>query len=66
MLQPAAIPMAKQNTAVTKAKAALNIEEVARLEVGETPEIKADSLLRLRQLLEGTILFSILPLKNAP
>ncbi|XP_054930320.1 alpha-tocopherol transfer protein-like isoform X2 [Dermacentor andersoni] len=41
------------NTAVTKTKAALNIEEVARLEVGETPEIKADSLLRLRQLLEG-------------
>ncbi|XP_075546275.1 alpha-tocopherol transfer protein-like isoform X2 [Dermacentor variabilis] len=39
------------DAAVTKTKAALDLEEVARLELGETPEVKADSLVRLRQLL---------------
>ncbi|KAH7954957.1 hypothetical protein HPB49_023324 [Dermacentor silvarum] len=45
--------MAKQNAALTKIKPALNLEEVARLELGETPETKAESLSRLRQLLAG-------------
>ncbi|XP_054930322.1 alpha-tocopherol transfer protein-like isoform X2 [Dermacentor andersoni] len=39
------------DAAVTKTEAALDLEEVASLELGETPEIKADSLVRLRQLL---------------
>ncbi|XP_054930323.1 alpha-tocopherol transfer protein-like isoform X3 [Dermacentor andersoni] len=41
------------DAAVTKTEAALDLEEVASLELGETPEIKADSLVRLRQLLAG-------------
>ncbi|XP_037570014.1 alpha-tocopherol transfer protein-like [Dermacentor silvarum] len=41
------------NAPPTKSKQALNLEEVARLELGETPETKAESLLRLRQLLAG-------------
>ncbi|XP_070392017.1 alpha-tocopherol transfer protein-like isoform X2 [Dermacentor albipictus] len=53
MVKVSKIRSQQLNTPVTKTKAALNIEEVARLEVGETPETKADSLLRLRQLLEG-------------
>lgn len=35
------------------AKAELNLEDVARLELGETPQTKAEALVRLRQLLEG-------------
>ncbi|XP_065291945.1 retinaldehyde-binding protein 1-like isoform X2 [Dermacentor albipictus] len=44
---------AKQNATITKTEAPLDLKEVARLELGETPETKADSLLRLRQLLAG-------------
>ncbi|XP_037507839.1 alpha-tocopherol transfer protein isoform X2 [Rhipicephalus sanguineus] len=42
-----------ENPGAIKAKPELNLEEIARLELGETPETKAESLLRLRQLLEG-------------
>ncbi|XP_065291974.1 alpha-tocopherol transfer protein-like [Dermacentor albipictus] len=43
----------KQNAAPTNSKPALNLEEVARLQLGETPETKADALLRLSQALAG-------------
>lgn len=42
-----------ENPGTIKAKPELNLEEIARLELGETPETKAESLLRLRQLLDG-------------
>ncbi|XP_049521952.1 alpha-tocopherol transfer protein isoform X3 [Dermacentor silvarum] len=45
------IPNQQVNAALTKARPALNLEEVARVELGETPETKAEALLRLRQLL---------------
>ncbi|XP_050040601.2 alpha-tocopherol transfer protein-like isoform X2 [Dermacentor andersoni] len=45
--------MDKQNAAPTNSKPALDLEEVARLQLGETPETKADSLLWLRQALAG-------------
>lgn len=52
--------MAKEDPRAIKAKPELNLEEIARLELGETPETKAESLLRLRQLLEGTFMYSSL------
>ncbi|KAL1485041.1 hypothetical protein MTO96_032230 [Rhipicephalus appendiculatus] len=47
------IPVSKEDPGPTNAKQELNLEEIARLQLGETPETKAESLLRLRQLLEG-------------
>lgn len=64
VLQPAGIQMDKQNAAPTNSKPALDLEEVARLQLGETPETKADSLLWLRQALAGTSLFSIFTINN--
>ncbi|KAL1462029.1 hypothetical protein MTO96_043261 [Rhipicephalus appendiculatus] len=52
-MQPTRIPAAKEDAGPTaEAKPELNLEEIARLELGETPATKAESLLQLRQLLE--------------
>lgn len=57
---PARIPVAKEDAGpTTEAKPEMNLEEIARLELGETAEIKEESLMRLRQLLEEEITLEI-------
>ncbi|KAL1443533.1 hypothetical protein MTO96_030305, partial [Rhipicephalus appendiculatus] len=47
-------PVAKADAGhSTEAKPELNLEEIARIELGETAEKKAESLLQLRHMLEG-------------